>query len=195
MRSKRAALRRKNPRRSPDADLPRVHPLQRRFRLHRRAPSRPYANSTPTRQHRGNRATRLYPVASERHDRRAPPSPSSYCSAPIASPDDAWLETLLEPLLRGECDAVSGRQIARPDAYLVVKYDLDRAYGNRNFRRNATASSPPPPAPSGATCGNAKSSPRKAGAKISSGRSTARSTARASTSLSMPSSSTLTTTR
>lgn len=49
--------------------------------------------------------------------------------------DDAWLETLLEPLLRGECDAVSGRQIARPDAYLVVKYDLDRAYGNRNFKK------------------------------------------------------------
>lgn len=48
---------------------------------------------------------------------------------------DTWLATLLQPLLAGDCDAVSGRQIARPDAYFVVAYDLDRAYGNRNFKK------------------------------------------------------------
>ena len=48
---------------------------------------------------------------------------------------NTWLATLLAPLLHGACDAVSGRQVARPDAYLVVKYDLDRAYGNRNFKK------------------------------------------------------------
>lgn len=44
-----------------------------------------------------------------------------------------WLERLLGPVLANDADAVTGRQIARPDAYFVVKYDLDRAYGDRNL--------------------------------------------------------------
>lgn len=49
--------------------------------------------------------------------------------------DDRWLELLLEPVLSDRADAVTSRQIARPDAYFVVKYDLDRAYGDRNIER------------------------------------------------------------
>lgn len=46
--------------------------------------------------------------------------------------DEYWLERLLEPLYRGEADGVTSRQIARPDAHLMVKYDLDRVYGPAN---------------------------------------------------------------
>lgn len=49
-------------------------------------------------------------------------------------PQDAfWLERLLEPLYQGEADGVTSRQIARPDAHLMVKYDLDRVYGPANL--------------------------------------------------------------
>ena len=44
-----------------------------------------------------------------------------------------WLERLLAPVLDDEADAMTGRQIARSDAYFIVKYDLDRAYGDRNL--------------------------------------------------------------
>jgi rhamnosyltransferase len=47
----------------------------------------------------------------------------------------AWLERLLAPVLSDAADAVTGRQIARPDAYFIVKYDLDRAYGNRHMEK------------------------------------------------------------
>ena len=44
--------------------------------------------------------------------------------------DSEWLSRLIDPVLRGEKDAVSSRQIARSDAFFIVSYDLDRAYGN-----------------------------------------------------------------
>lgn len=43
-----------------------------------------------------------------------------------------WLEDLLQPLVEDHADAVTARQIARPDAYFIVEYDLERAYGIRN---------------------------------------------------------------
>lgn len=46
--------------------------------------------------------------------------------------DEFWLERLLEPLYRGEADGVTSRQIARPDAHFMVRYDLDRVYGPAN---------------------------------------------------------------
>jgi rhamnosyltransferase len=46
--------------------------------------------------------------------------------------DEYWLERLLVPLYRGEADGVTSRQVARPDAHLMVKYDLDRVYGPAN---------------------------------------------------------------
>lgn len=49
--------------------------------------------------------------------------------------DDRCLERLIAPVLADEADAVTGRQIARPSAYFIVKYDLDRAYGDRNIEK------------------------------------------------------------
>ncbi len=48
--------------------------------------------------------------------------------------DEAWLDTLLRPLLTDQADAVTGRQVARPDAHFIVAYDLDRGYGDRNLK-------------------------------------------------------------
>jgi rhamnosyltransferase len=41
---------------------------------------------------------------------------------------DTCLETLLQPLLEKQADAVFARQVARPDARFVVAYDYERAY-------------------------------------------------------------------
>tara|TARA_R110001592_G_scaffold208210_4_gene459234 strand:+ start:700 stop:1626 length:927 start_codon:yes stop_codon:yes gene_type:complete len=49
--------------------------------------------------------------------------------------DENWLSLLLEPILSGDADVVTSRQIARPDAYFIVRYDLDRAYGDRNLKK------------------------------------------------------------
>lgn len=48
---------------------------------------------------------------------------------------DTWLSTLLQPLLSGEADAATSRQVARPDAYFIVAYDLDRGYGDNNMKK------------------------------------------------------------
>jgi rhamnosyltransferase len=48
--------------------------------------------------------------------------------------DESWLSTLLKPLLLNQADAVSGRQVARPDAYFIVSYDLERGYGDNNMK-------------------------------------------------------------
>ncbi len=39
-----------------------------------------------------------------------------------------WLEELVQPLLSGEADATLSRQIAREDAYFIVRDDYQRAY-------------------------------------------------------------------
>ncbi len=49
--------------------------------------------------------------------------------------DDSWLSTLLQPLLTDAADVVTGRQVARPDAYFIVAYDLDRGYGDNNLQK------------------------------------------------------------
>jgi rhamnosyltransferase len=49
--------------------------------------------------------------------------------------DEAWLSTLLKPLLVNEVDVVTSRQVARPDAYFIVAYDLDRGYGDNNMEK------------------------------------------------------------
>ena len=46
-----------------------------------------------------------------------------------------WLEKLVRPVLEGEADAVSSRQVARPDAHFVVAYDLDRAYSVKQMAK------------------------------------------------------------
>jgi len=48
---------------------------------------------------------------------------------------DSWLSTLLQPLLLNDVDAVTSRQVARPDAYFIVAYDLDRGYGDNNMKK------------------------------------------------------------
>ncbi len=48
--------------------------------------------------------------------------------------DASWLEELLRPILEDTADAVSARQVARPDARFIVKRDLDRAYGSTDPR-------------------------------------------------------------
>ncbi len=48
---------------------------------------------------------------------------------------NAWLSTLLKPLLLGQSDVVTSRQVARPDAYFIVAYDLDRGYGGKNMKK------------------------------------------------------------
>ncbi|MES9902354.1 MAG: glycosyltransferase family 2 protein [Sedimenticola sp.] len=50
---------------------------------------------------------------------------------------DAWLTTLLEPLLLNQVDVVTSRQVARPNAYFVVAYDLVRGYGDNNMRKKS----------------------------------------------------------
>jgi glycosyltransferase involved in cell wall biosynthesis len=46
-----------------------------------------------------------------------------------------WMASLLQPLLADEADAVTSRQVARPDARLIVAYDLDRAYSDNNVQK------------------------------------------------------------
>jgi rhamnosyltransferase len=41
---------------------------------------------------------------------------------------DDWLEQLLLPILGNTADATFSKQIARPDAKFIVKYDYERAY-------------------------------------------------------------------
>lgn len=48
--------------------------------------------------------------------------------------DETWLSTLLKPLLLEQVDVVTGRQVARPDAYFIVTYDLDRGYGDNSLQ-------------------------------------------------------------
>lgn len=48
---------------------------------------------------------------------------------------DTWLDTLLQPVLLGRADAVTGRQVARPDAHFIVAYDLERGYGDNNMTK------------------------------------------------------------
>jgi rhamnosyltransferase len=52
-------------------------------------------------------------------------------SIPLA---EDWLERLLDPLLRGDCDASMSRQEARADARFIVKYDYRRAYDPANIK-------------------------------------------------------------
>lgn len=49
--------------------------------------------------------------------------------------DVNWLSSLLQPILSGQADAVTSRQVARPDAYFIVNYDLDRGYGDNNMKK------------------------------------------------------------
>lgn len=44
--------------------------------------------------------------------------------------DEAWLDTMLQPLLTKQAEAVTSRQVARSDAHFIVAYDLDRGYAN-----------------------------------------------------------------
>ncbi|QBG48758.1 glycosyltransferase family 2 protein [Verrucomicrobia bacterium S94] len=46
---------------------------------------------------------------------------------------DDWLEKLIAPILGNEADATFSRQIARPDAAFIVKYDYERAYRCKNL--------------------------------------------------------------
>lgn len=48
---------------------------------------------------------------------------------------ETWLEDLLRPILADETDATTARQVARPDAHFIVRYDLERAYGDRNIEK------------------------------------------------------------
>lgn len=48
---------------------------------------------------------------------------------------DGWMTTLLHPLLVGDADAVTSRQVARPDARFIVAYDLERAHGDNNMQK------------------------------------------------------------
>lgn len=47
-----------------------------------------------------------------------------------------WLDMMLQPIIDNDADAITARQVARPDAHFIVKYDLERAYGNRNIAMN-----------------------------------------------------------
>jgi rhamnosyltransferase len=44
-----------------------------------------------------------------------------------------WLEKLIAPILAGEADGTMSRQVARDDAYFVVKQDYLRAYDGQRF--------------------------------------------------------------
>lgn len=45
--------------------------------------------------------------------------------------DERWLERLLAPILSGLADATMSRQVARPSARFIVRYDYERAYARR----------------------------------------------------------------
>lgn len=49
--------------------------------------------------------------------------------------DESWLSTLLHPLFTNEVDVVTSRQVARPDAYFIVAYDLLRGYGDNDMAK------------------------------------------------------------
>ncbi len=52
-----------------------------------------------------------------------------------AIPMDAhWLKELIDPIINDQADSTISRQIARPDAYWVVKQDYERAYDPRRFK-------------------------------------------------------------
>jgi rhamnosyltransferase len=48
--------------------------------------------------------------------------------------NEYWLERLLAPILRGEADAAMSRQIARPDASFIVRYDMARGYDPKSMK-------------------------------------------------------------
>jgi rhamnosyltransferase len=41
---------------------------------------------------------------------------------------DTWLANLVRPVIEEEADAAYSRQVARPDAHFIVRYDYERAY-------------------------------------------------------------------
>ena len=41
---------------------------------------------------------------------------------------DTWLEMLVRPIIEDEADATYSRQVARPDARFIVRYDYERAF-------------------------------------------------------------------
>lgn len=45
---------------------------------------------------------------------------------------EKWLEQLILPILGNEADATFSKQVARPDARFIVKYDYERGYTPRN---------------------------------------------------------------
>lgn len=47
-----------------------------------------------------------------------------------------WMEKLIAPILNGEADATWSRQIARPDAEFIVRYDYERAFDPKNIAKN-----------------------------------------------------------
>lgn len=49
--------------------------------------------------------------------------------------DEYWLERLVTPVLTGQADGASSRQVARTDAYSIVQYDYERAFGNTNPKK------------------------------------------------------------
>jgi len=49
--------------------------------------------------------------------------------------DKFWLERLLAPVFEDRADAVSSRQVARPNAYFIVRYDYDRAFGDAKTKK------------------------------------------------------------
>lgn len=44
-----------------------------------------------------------------------------------------WLETLIAPILENRADATFSKQVARPDAQFIVRYDYERAYRRENL--------------------------------------------------------------
>jgi rhamnosyltransferase len=46
-----------------------------------------------------------------------------------------YLKNLIAPLKNTSCDCTFGRQIARPDAYLIIKKDYDRAFGDGSISK------------------------------------------------------------
>jgi rhamnosyltransferase len=46
-----------------------------------------------------------------------------------------WLERLLAPIFDDKADAVSSRQVARRDAYSIVQFDYERAFGSANMHK------------------------------------------------------------
>jgi rhamnosyltransferase len=51
-----------------------------------------------------------------------------FLNADAIPQDKFWLQHLVEPILKGDCDASLSRQVSRTDAHFIVQYDYERAY-------------------------------------------------------------------